>query len=120
MIVYCTDHGIDKHSFGVTSMDSNSPPHCQLSIWPYLCIKEWLQDANVNPLQNYRSEGKKIDFTQYTECFINNGINFINQLLIWDHMLLIVKPFNMLIGPVKDLLGWVHTDFLASNSGYDF
>ena len=88
-----------------------------ISRW-YPDIRSWLQMVDNDPNRNNQPEGQKMNYSQYSDTFIEVGVNYINQLLTWDHDILVCEPFNLLLGPAKDLLGWVAEDVALIDAGY--
>ena len=110
-----------KCSHMAIGIESNSPPHHCLSLHAcsYPDIKGWLSCLDEDTLCSNQAGPSKVNFSEFGDVFINNGINYINQLVNWDYKMLIDKPFEMLIGQVKDLLGWAQLDVAAFEASYD-
>ena len=102
-------------------MESNSPPRHRVSLHvrSYPSVRDWFWRIDEYPTRNNQAEHNNVKFSDLTDVFNNNGVNFINQLVNWDYKMLVDKPFELLIGPAKDLLGWVQADVAAFEAGYD-
>ena len=109
-----------KRSHVSAGIESNSPPRRRVSLHArsYPLVKDWLQRVDEDSTRNNQIGDNGASFSDLSDIFNNNGVIFINQLVNWDYKMLIDKPFDMLIGPAKDLLGWVQEDVAAFEAGY--